>query len=204
MDSGGSNHNGEGSSRTKPGSYPTYLRRFIQSPHRYPPPMMTTDPWRTDPVDSSNMKILMNLGRKMPSDTLEWNTIRNWGTIVSEPYKKVRYGMMQDKLCSKSKIQWWNNHRLVALSLWLWFRAFSSCTCGMSFVYLFLIESGVLVHARKQYHTKKWVPMFTVLTHVNTFNPVVSAVCQSHWIPWRVLSSTYPLPFVRMEWTLKT
>jgi hypothetical protein len=99
-----------------------------------------------------------------------------------------------------------------------------SCAYAISSVYLFLVESGGLVHARKQYHAQKWVPMFAVLTHVSTFNPAISAACQGRCIRWRftiprrkrqtwrtqirhtqrrALSSTYPLPFVRMEWTLK-
>ncbi len=33
---------------------------------------MTTDPWRTGPVGSSNMEILMHLGMNLTQDTI-WN-----------------------------------------------------------------------------------------------------------------------------------
>jgi hypothetical protein len=42
------------------------------------------------------MEILRHVGREMPPDTLEWNTIRNRGPVVSEPY--VGYDME----CSKN------------------------------------------------------------------------------------------------------
>jgi hypothetical protein len=45
----------------------------ISRPHRHPPPMLVTDPWRTDPVGSSNMEILMNLGRECLQTI--WNEI---------------------------------------------------------------------------------------------------------------------------------
>jgi hypothetical protein len=38
------------------------------------------------PVDSSNMEILMYLGREIPPDALEWNAIRNRGSTVSDPH----------------------------------------------------------------------------------------------------------------------